>query len=136
MNDAPSLLPASRGYTSLSLKLETIFHFAIVALGPHRKIGLRIDELRGDAKTIACAAEAAGENVGGTELLADLLRRDLLIAKRQDCVTRESVQAADFRKFGDDVFGDAVAKVFVFFRAAEILEIQHCDGLRTNLGHA
>ncbi len=52
------------------------------------------------------------------QLLPDLLRGDLLVAKRQDRRTRKSIQTTDFRELGDDVFGDSVAEVFVFFCGA------------------
>ena len=57
----------------LVLHLEDVFHLAVVALGPEREVGARVDELRVDAQPVAGAPQAAGEHVGGAELLADLL---------------------------------------------------------------
>src|SRR6202000_2877142 len=116
------------------LDFEDVFHFAVIAFGPHREIGARVDQLRGDAKTVAGAAQAAGQNVSGTQLLANLLWRHLLVAERQNGRARVGVQSADFRELGDDVFGDAVAQVFIFFGAAEIFKVEDRDGFRTGFG--
>src|SRR5215475_6544017 len=78
------------------LNLENVFHFAVVALGPHRKIGLRVDELSGDAEPGAGATQTAGQYVSRAQLLADLLRSYLLVAKSQNRGTRIGVEAADF----------------------------------------
>ena len=121
------------------LHLEDVLHLAVVPLGPERKIGAGVDELRIDAQPGAGAAKAAGQHVRGAELLADLRRRDRLVAKGQHGRARKDLQPADLRKLGDDVFGDAVAEVLVLFHAAEVLEIEHgdrfrCRGFRADRG--
>ena len=67
-------------------------------------------------------------DVGGFQLLADLRGSDLFIAVSEDGGTRKSIEAFYFGQLGDDVFGDAVAKIFVFLDAAEIFEIEDGDG--------
>ena len=42
----------------LVLHLEHVGHLAVVALGPEREVGLRVDELRRDAQAVAGAAQA------------------------------------------------------------------------------
>ena len=48
---------------------------------------------------------------------------------------RKGVQSANLGQLGNDVFGDAVAQVFIFFHAAQIFEIQHHHGFHRLLGH-
>ena len=88
--DAQSLGDFARDFV---LHFEDVLHFAIVAFGPQRKIGASVDELRVDAQAITGAAQAAGQDVSGFQLLADLRRRDLFIAIGEDRGTRENVQA-------------------------------------------
>ena len=66
-------------------------------------------------------------------MLANLRGRDRLVAKGENGGARKSVEAFDFGELGDDVFGDAVAKVFVFLDAAEIFEIEDGDGFYCGL---
>jgi len=42
------------------LDFEDVFHFAIVPFRPQGELGLRVHELRCDAKAVAGAAEGAG----------------------------------------------------------------------------
>ena len=60
-------------------------------------------------------------------MLPDLRRRHLLIAIDQHGGAGENLQAANFGKLGNDVLGNSVAEVFVFFHAADIFEIEHGD---------
>jgi hypothetical protein len=72
--------------------------------------------------------QAACQDVRRFELLPNLRRSYLLVAVRQHRRAREDVQPFDLGKFGDDVFGHAVAKVLVFLHSADVLEIQHRYG--------
>ena len=112
----------------LVLNFEDIFHFAVEALGPERKIGFSVDKLGVDAEAGASAAQSAGKDIGGAELFANLRGGHRFIAKGQDGGARERVDSANFGELGDDVFGDAVAEVFVLFGAALIFEIEYGDG--------
>jgi hypothetical protein len=58
-----------------------------------------------------------------------LLGGDRFVAEGEHFGARKNLQLGDFGNFGDDVFGDAVAKIFVFFGAALIFEIKDGDGL-------
>ena len=86
-----------------------------------------LDQLRGDAHTAARASNGAFQNVGSVELLTDLLRGDRLVAEGEHLRTGENLELRDLRNFGDDVFGNSVAEVFVFFRATLVLEIKDRD---------
>ena len=67
--DAQSLGDFSRDFV---LYFEDVLHFAVVAFGPQREIGVGVDELGVDAQAISGAAQAASQDVGGFQLLADL----------------------------------------------------------------
>ena len=114
----------------LVLHLENIFHLAIIALGPDRKIGAGVHQLRIDAQAAAGAAQAACQDVSRSQLLPNLCGGHLLVPVREHSRAREDVQAPDLGKFGNNVFRDAVAKVFVFLRPAEVLEIENGYGFR------
>ena len=65
----------------LVLHLEHVRELAVVALGPQREVGLRLDELRGDAQAVAGAAQRAAEHELRLELLADLRPGHRLVAE-------------------------------------------------------
>ena len=113
--DAQSLGDLARHFV---LHFENILHLAIEAFRPQRKIRARVHQLRVDAQTRAGAADGARQRVGRAQLLADLRGSHRLIAKRQNRGPRKRIQPANFRKFGDHVFRDAVAQILVFLRAA------------------
>ena len=75
----------------LVLHREHVGHLAVVALGPQQRVRFGVHELGRDAQPVAAAADAAGEHGGGLELLADLRRRDRLVAERQHRLAREDL---------------------------------------------
>src|ERR1700723_136644 len=83
-----------------------------------------LDELSGDAHAGAGPANRAFQHVGGVELLADLLRGDGFVAKGEHFGPREDLKLGDLGKLGDDVFGNSVAEVFVFFRTTLVLKVK------------
>ena len=56
--------------------------------------------------------------------MPNLCRRYLLVAVDKHSRAREDVQPLDFGQLGNDVFCDAIAKVLIFLRPAEVLEIE------------
>ena len=88
----------------------------------------RLHQLRGDAQAVTGAAQAASQHIRGIQVLADFWCRTASRG-RQNRGRRENPQFLDLREFGDDVFGDAVAEVFVFLGAAQIGEVENRDGL-------
>jgi hypothetical protein len=107
---------------------EDVFHLAVVAFGPDGMAGFTFDELGGDTEAIAGAADGTFQDVHCAEFFADLRRGDGLIAKLQHFGTRKNFETGDFGKFGDDIFGHAIAKIFIFFGSTKIFEIEHGDG--------
>ena len=79
-------------------------------------------------RRVAGAAQAAREQVGGTELLSDLGGRHGLVAVGEHAGPGERAQRLDLAELGDDVLGDAVAQVLVLLHAREVLEVE--DGER------
>ena len=123
--DAQSLGDAARDFF---LNGENVFELAVVALGPDGMAGGGFHQLGGDAHPAARTADRTFEDVSCAELLADLLGGDRFVAEGEHFGARKNLQLGDFGNFGDDVFGDAVAKIFVFFGAALIFEIKDGDG--------
>src|SRR5262245_15789248 len=88
---------------------------------------LGIDELCGDAYTIAPLADAALQYEPHTELAADLLHLGGLALVDEGRVPGDDKQAGDFRKISDQVLGDAVAEILLFSIAAHVGERQYGD---------
>ena len=104
---------------------EDVFQLPVVALCPYGMPCGTLHQLRRDAQAVPRPANGALENERGAQLLPDLRRNGLLVTERQHLRTRENLKLRDFGKLGDDVFGHAIAEVFVFFPAALIFEIKH-----------
>jgi hypothetical protein len=86
-----------------------------------------IDELRGDAHAIACLADAALEHEAHAEVAPDVLYLDRLALVGEGGVARDHEQARDLGEIGDQVFGHAVAEIFLLSIAAHVRERQHGD---------
>ena len=91
---------------------------AVVAFCPDGVTRGTFDELRRDAKTIPSSSDGTFEDVHRAEFFADFRSSDRFVAKLQHFRARINFKARDFGEFGDDVFGHAIAKIFVFFCAA------------------
>ena len=123
--NSQSLRDAAR---NLFLDREHVFQLPVVTLGPYRVPRGCLHQLRGNAYAAARAPNRTLQHVGRAQLLAHLLRRKRLVAKREHFRSRENLQLRDLRNLRHHIFGDAVAKIFVFFCAALVLEIQHRHG--------
>lgn len=123
------------------LQLEDILQIAVETVRP--EIGARrgIDELAGDAKLVATAADAALEHVGHAKLLPNLadIGRSALVGERG--VAGDHEQPAAARQRRDDLLRHPVGKVVLRRIAAHVGERQHrnrrqpgtvapCDGCR------
>ena len=95
---------------------------------------LGVDELRRDAEAVVGTLYTAFEHVADLELASELggVHRLALVAKAG--VAREHAQVACPRQLSQDVFGQAVAKIFLFRIAAQIIEGEDRD--RRTFGHA
>ncbi len=119
--DAQGLRDAPR---NLVLNGEHVFHLAVVPLSPRRMPALRLYQLRRDAESAPGPTDAALEDVGRPELLADLGGRQRLVAKREDLGTREHADLPDLGQLCDDVLGHSIAKVLVILGAAQVFEVE------------
>jgi hypothetical protein len=111
----------------LVLHLEDVLHLAVVALRPEREVGVGVHQLRRDPQAGARPAQAAREDVGGVQLLADLRRGDRLVAVDQDGGAGIHLHPLDLRQLRDDVLGDPVPQVLVLLGPAQVLEIEDGD---------
>src|SRR5262249_15058147 len=82
---------------------------------------------RRDAHTIAGLADAALEHEAHAEIPSDLLHFDRLALVDEGGVARDDEQARHLREVGDQVFGHAVAEIFLLGIAADVGEGQHGD---------
>src|SRR5262249_60234574 len=67
----------------LVLQLEDVLHLAVVALGPAGEVSVGVHELSVDPEPRPAPAKAPAANIGRSELLTALYRRDLLVALGQ-----------------------------------------------------
>ena len=86
-----------------------------------------IDELRRDAHAIAGLADAALEQKAHAQVASDLLHFDRPALVGEGGVARDHEQARGLREVGDQVFGHAVAEIFLLRIAAHVLEGQDGD---------
>src|SRR6202041_1056409 len=110
---------------NLLLNGEDVLELPVVTLGPHGTPAGSFYQLRGDAHAVAGAPDRAFQNVGGAELLADLLHRCRFVPKGEHFRAWKDFELRDFRELRDDVLGDSIAEILIFFRAALIFKVQH-----------
>src|SRR5205823_3672597 len=96
------------------LEGKYVFEVAIVALGPDVAPRRAIDQLRCDPHSSARLPYTALEDVANLELPRDLRHIDMLALERERGVTRRDPERRNFGEIGDDVFADAIRKVFLF----------------------
>ena len=94
--------------------------------------GRRVDQLRGDAHSARCPAQAAFQHVAHAQLAAHLphVHGSALVSKAR--VARDDEQPANARQCRDDVLHDAVGEVFLLRVTAQVHEWQ--DGDRGPVG--
>ena len=107
------------------LQLEDILQIAIETVRPEMGARRGIDELAGDAKLVATAADAALQHVGHAELLPNLadIDRSALVGERG--VAGDDEQPAAARQRRDDLLRHPVGKVVLLRIAAHVGERQH-----------
>jgi hypothetical protein len=89
----------------------------------------RIDQLSGDADTLADLAYAPLKNEVHAEFGGHLLHLYGLALVSEGRIARDDVEVRYFGEVRDDVLGDAVRKVLLLSIAAHIGEWQHGDEL-------
>ena len=111
----------------LVLHLENVLDLSVVTFGPEMAGVGGIDQLRGDAHPVAAAPDTAFEHELHAEFGGDILHADGFTFVRKRRVPRDDGEAWNFRQRGDDVFGDAIGKVFLLGVARHVGERQHGD---------
>ena len=107
------------------MKSATILNagrLALIALGPEMMSFTRIDKLSIDANRIASASHAALEDILDPEILSDFLHLGRLVLIGKGRVARDHEQTINFRKVGDQIFGDAVGEMLLLGIVAQIGE--------------
>src|SRR5260370_39769868 len=112
----------------LILDRENVDEFTVVPLRP--AVGARhgIDELRGDADTVAAAPDAPLQQVASVKLQADLPEIDRLALVLEGRIAADDHELGESRQLGCNVLGDAVAEIVLLRVAAEIGEWEDRDG--------
>src|SRR5690348_13347106 len=89
--------------SDLVLKRENVVQRAVEPVGPEMRARLRLDQLGGDAQTIARLAHAALDDIVNAELSPDLADVDGLTLVDEARIARDHKQPLDARQAGDDV---------------------------------
>jgi len=110
------------------LDSENIVHLAVVAFGPEMGFVGDSDELGGDANAISGAAHAAFENGAHFEPVANAAQVALLSAKGKSGRTRDYSKLWNLGEGVQNLFGQAIAEVFIFLVAAQIGEGENGNG--------
>src|SRR5262245_11028090 len=101
-------------FADLVLQCENVGELAVVALCPDVLAGVSLDQLCGDADTVAGFTQAAFEHVAHAELAPDLLYVDSAPLVRKTRIARDHEQGRIPGQCGDDVLDHAVGEVFLF----------------------
>ena len=97
----------------LVLKGENIGQLTVVSLRPDVIAGNRIQQLAGDTHPLSALAHAAFEHIADAKIAPYLLhvRSLALVDKRR--IAGDDEEPPQAGQCGDDVFGDAIAEVFL-----------------------
>jgi hypothetical protein len=115
---------ARDGRGDLRLHREHVLERTIEALAPELE-AVGAHQAYGDAYAGSGAAHAAFEHGADAEVRGDARRIDLGAAEARHRVARGDSQAAHFRQVGQQILGDALAKVVAVGLGREVLEVEH-----------
>src|SRR6266849_5721725 len=88
----------------------------------------RVDQLAGDAHTLAGFAHRAFQDIADAKFAPDLLHIDTLALVREARIAGDYEEPADAAERGDDLLDHAVDEIFLIDIAAHIGKGQHCNG--------
>ena len=120
----------------LLLDVEDVVELALVRIAPDLAVGLDVHELDRDSHRVLEPAHAAAHDVARAELAPDglgILLRALELHRRP---ARHEFDLVDHRQARDQFLGEAVAEVIGFLVGADVVERQHGERARLDLGFA
>jgi len=91
------------------------------------RAGLGIDQLAGDAHTVAALAHRTFEDIAHAQLAPDLLHIDGTPFVGESRIAGDHEEAVDAAERGDDLLDHAVDEIFLLRITAHILKRQHRD---------
>ena len=109
----------------LVLDGEHVGEHTVVALGPQIPARGRVGQLRRDPDPVPGPADAALEDVAGTQPGTHLPRVRARALEGEGGLAGSHEEPGDLGEIGDEVVGDAVAEVFLVRIAAHVHERQH-----------
>ncbi len=112
----------------VALDGEDVGQVAVIVVCPEVLVGLRIDELSGDADAAGRASHATLDDVGDPQLSRDLPEVLVGVLVLHDRGAGDDFQVGDLAQVSDDVLGHAVAEVLVVGIGTQVGERQHRDG--------
>src|SRR6516225_5763475 len=89
--------------------------------------GLDLDQLRGDADSLAKLAHRASEHIAHAQLAADPFHIDGAAPVGEARIAGDHKQPADAGQAGDDVLDHSVSEIFLLGVGAQVVKRQHCD---------
>src|SRR2546421_9781371 len=88
----------------------------------------RVDQLRGEADAIAFAAKTTFQNFLHIQFLPNFGYICIFSLKRKGRSARDDTETLHLRQRIENFFADAIAKIFLIVRLAQINKGQHSDG--------
>ncbi len=111
----------------LFLEIEQVFEVGVVSLAPDLGAARGLDQLHGNTDAIAGLADAALDQVVDVQFRGDFTGALDLLFEGEARIARLDLQVRKQGQVEDDAVGDAVAEVFLFRVARQVVERQHRD---------
>src|ERR1700750_1371814 len=99
------------GSSHVVLEGKYVLDRAIVAFGPDRILGPRLDQVDGDPQLVSNAPQPSRQKVSNTELIGNLTQRPRLGGRQKGRMTSNHHQVAETAQIGNQVRNDALAKM-------------------------
>ena len=104
------------------MQSEYVAEFSIVALGLEMTTGRAIDQLHGDANPATCLPDAPLKDVSDIQLAGSLNDFNGFAFEGEGGIPSDYENGRNLGEVGDNVLGDAVTEVLLFWIAAHVGE--------------
>jgi hypothetical protein len=104
------------------LNTEDVLEVTIIALGPNMAVGISVNELCRYSDALTRSAQAALKHVTDAKIFAYLRQIRIFFLAGKGSVAGNDEEARYLGEVGDDVLGNAIAKILLFWIAAHIGE--------------